>query len=384
MLDFFMQVQQSSGDAGGGTFNGLGTYPSTPTHMVSRLNDTNTKHTGLSIWDISTPSSPTITATWDSGNNNHRDSTSFTISGTNHRHCIKDNICYYWTDGTGGARIEAFDVSNVNSLSISDNVDTLTDTVNFVNARRLFAHPTKDILWFVTSSKIITIDISNPASMSTIIVYSPGYTIYTATMSGDGEYLFTRESDSDHHTYQLNASNEPSNRATVISAYDVNSSHAMDVFTSTITGDNYWLQGRLSSDKVAITEMGSGYTVLDTHTVGSPANFDDVRAVQHLDYYSNYSTSDSFAFFANGDDDDKIVISSFDDSSNTLTDLCTQVNTTYGDNHSCTIAVDQYIYALSQGSMEYAVWEWSALNTLSLIASGTTTYRHLSFVPYAP
>lgn len=391
MLDFFMQVQQSAGGGGSGgeAYNNTGTYPSSPTHMIGHINDAGNSAGGLIVYDITTRDAVTKTAIYTVSGNTLRNQVLSTTGSSNFM-CVKNNVCYFFADGLpGGRRIEAFDVSDPTTLTASQQLGSVIDVTAFNGFAFLGAHPSKDILWAVGDDYISTIDISNPASMSIIqSVATPSNIAGSGAISADGEYLFF-QGGATIQTYraELNASNEPSNITSFSSPDSTRQLAGMSFNTSPISGNNYLFKSEYNLDNVYVNEMGVGYTNSSTQTYSANPPLDNTRCIMPMDYYQNYSTSDSVAFAVSNLDDFTVSIISFNDSSNAFTELATR----YGGSAvqmRCMTVVDKYIYTFHQSNRNFYHAEWASLNSLLPFVTNSvnspTSYLVSSSVAYAP
>lgn len=361
MLDFFIQVQQSSGGGGGSalTFNGDGDPPETPTHLIYFPSSDNAADR-IEIWDVSTPTSCTKITSWNCGINY-----AYSAAGSfaNDRGaCVKNGTCYFLAKGDG---IYSLDVSDPTTLGASQVLDNLPQSAfpSTYFQRFIAAHPTKDLLWVGGfDGKVSTIDISNPASMSIIgTVQSTPTTPHAYRMSKDGEVCYVLD-NGNLYRFELNASNQPSNETTITTGWASTSVESL-TWTENALGEAFLARCSFLDD-ISIAEIDSSYGVTSSYTYTNASNYDYGQAICGMPYVTNYSSDDIGVVVWNRDDY-SLSIGTVDTSTNTITHRVESAQdaiwiTQYVYDME---SFDQYVFVLMDGKM--SVWQWSSLNALT-------------------
>lgn len=372
MLDFFLNVQQSSGGGGAGdAYNPTHPQPGVATHafMVPSGNDA---QSGFAIWDISNPSAMTEVSTDIVGTApDHRQPFTYRQHRTV---CVKGGYAY-----SGGLAslptVKVYDVTSPSTFSVaSDYIGGVTPTQSNI---MVAAHPTKDVLWVVggtasSAGYVSTFDISNPASPSLI---SEASTITTgctgADISHDGEYCFIRTSGTDVLRFELDSSNAPSNRTVHTNSFGSVTNNASIAYTEGASGNKYLVMTAGSQNYLAVIELDGSYSVIDSWYVYDPTNFDDTRNAVGFPYGSNYSSDDLFTICDEDDDLEFGIDSSNPASSNSFTRRVTYYYISDAYRSSSMDIQDQYVFVCkgfrTTNAPTFMSFEWSALSTFSLL-----------------
>jgi len=350
--------------AGSGTYNGDGDPPQTPTHLI-HFPQSDITADRIEIWDITTPSAPTKTVSWNCGENYARTNTSFAGDTSV---CVKDGTAYFSAMLDG---VYALDVSDPTTLGASQVLDNLPISSYGSNAARFVsAHPAKDVLWLGTfDGNVYTVDISNPASMSIISGSSSGYTAPNAyAISKDGEVCYVLD-NAGVVRFELNASNQPSNSTSIdLKTYNWTGGSQEDLSWTENSSGDWFLIGGNNKDNVSVAEINSSYNVTSGYEITNSSALDRVLAICGMPYVTNYSTDDIGMVTWNRDDY-SLSITTANTSTNTITHRVesTADITWISQNATDLEAFDQYVFIMNNGY--FAVYEWSALNTFSRIAT---------------
>lgn len=372
--------------AGSGTYNGDGDPPQTPTHLI-HFPVSDVAADKIEIWDITTPSAPTKSASWNCGQNYAFTNTTFAGDRTA---CVKDGTAYFGASDDG---IYALDVSDPTTLGSSQVLGQLIQSSfgsSFI--RFIAAHPTKDLLWCgAFDGTVYTVNISNSASMSVIAQASSGFSAPNAyTISKDGEVCYVLDNAS-LKRFELNASNQPSNLTTIdLKSYNwVGASQECLSWTENSSGD-WFLIGGDSKNNVSVAEINSSYNVASGYDLTDASRLDRPLAICGMPYVTNYSTDDIGMVTWNRDDY-SLSITTANTSTNTITHRVesTADITWISQNATNLEAFDQYVFIMN--NTRFAVYEWSALNTFSQLATipsgtganevGTSTNKMCLFKP---
>ena len=382
MLDFFMNVQQSSGGgggAGGYAFNGDGNPPVTPTHYLMQPVGSYSGPTffsGFMIWDVTNPASPSIASTYRVGTSTYSSTANANDSFPRYRTlCVKGGVAYM--DSYVGPYLYSFDVSNPSTFGAGN----LMGSISGIRSSILVAaHPTKDILWTVDqgTKKIRTIDISNPASMSVILeITCPSAGPVTgATISFDGEYLFVRAGIYVFR-YTLNASNEPSSETSFSLYAGIGASGVDSIsYAEGASGDKFLIYTSGTTNILGISELDGSYNQTSSWNQSGASLYDDTRMALPMPYGSNYTSDDLSILYYEEDDADLNITTTSPAVSNTFNHRAVVYDATYISTLLSSYDVfDQYVFTVYGNSRNFGVFEWSALNTFSRISglNGSTT-----------
>jgi len=386
MLDFFLNVQEAAaGGGGGGTFNGDGDPPETPTHLI-HFPTSDVAGDRIEIWDVTTPSTPTKTASWNCGENYAYTNIGF---ADDRNACVKEGTAYFGASSDG---IYSLDVSDPTTLGASQVLGQIIQSSFGISYIRFMAvHPTKSVLWCGASNgTVYTVDISNPASMSIIAQASSGFTAPNAyTMSKDGEAFFVIDKGTAVR-YTLNASNQPSNATSLVLSPPWTAATVEALcWTENASGEGFLARAAITDD-ISIAEMDSSYGFTSAYTYTNNAYFDRGQAICGMPYVTNYSSDDLGVVIWNKDDY-SISIGTVDTSTDTITARVESAAdiTWISQNATNLEAFDQYVFIMNNTKL--AVYEWAALNTLNRIATigygtgpndiGTSTNQMCLFKP---
>ena len=393
MLDFFMQVQEPSG-GGGGT--GTGAYnseeynfPSTPTHIIGIGRDDSTQYTNngrIVIYDFS---SGALVKTADYSTNDGILSTSLSRYGD--KKCVvKDGYAYIASSGGGiDVKLNVIDVSDPNTIGASQVVASIVVDPNRRYTAQISAHPTKNILWIFTESgndrTLFTVDISNPSNPSIIgsAIVDVTSLYWDTFFSDNGEYFYTwfwGSSSFAGKIYTLNASNEPTFFQNLTPPYGASNSDMATFAVSPRTGDKYYIVSQTSRDILVFHHLGGDY-VEDSYSVhNDPTNLDNVKLIRNLNYITNYDPSADLAIAFLEQDDNSIGISTY--TGNTLQNVA---NVNYVSGLTQTLEVSEN-NLFTGSSTNIRIWEWSDINTVSLLQNELTTigYYIADLTVFAP
>jgi len=356
-----LALRRASAAAAGGTvYKADGNAPEVPTHAFL---SPSVNTTGIYIWDISDPAAPTSTATY---NLNQYGPVNGMKTG------IKDGYAYI--PSYNGDEITVVDVSDPNTLGASQIIQQFAPGVGSLDApNNCIPHPTKDILWVTqyASSKVHTIDISDPANLSIIsTVTNTNGNGWGAQTSPDGEYFYVACTGGVISRWELDASGNATNETTFSGLYSQTITYTLNYQTSPIDSENYIGVGG-SSNAVQVASLGSDDTIDSVGTpVASTTLYDRVTSVCGATYLSNYSSSYDSAWFYVGSDDDMLGV--FAEASGTITNLVNITDLDIDGSRNID-AYEDYIYVTSQNQDRLSIYQWDGLNSLTQISSTRDT-----------
>ena len=359
--------------AGSGPYNADGDPPETPTHLIYFPQGTSSSNC-IEIWDVTTPSAITKSASWNVGNGTYSHST---FRPGDRAACVKDGTAYFFADTS--SKIWALDVSDPTTLGSSQIVGSISDT-NLGIAILIAAHPTKDLLWVVTATgEVSTVDISNPASMSVIAtVQSTETAPESATMSKDGQVCYLQD-NGDFYRFELDGSNQPSNETIIDPGFGGAAGESL-AWAENGSGDWFLVRGS-SKNHLSIAEINSSYDVASAYTVTDATNYDRGLAAIGMPYVTNYTTDDLGVLLYERDDQG-ISIGTVDTSTDTITHRASVVDASYISlSMTAFDAFDNYIFTLYGSGQALGVFEWSALGTLTRIDEHSSTGTHTVATP---
>lgn len=350
----------SGGGASGSLYKADGNPPQAPTHAF--INSTLTT-TSISIWDISDPAAPSKSSSYAVGTYGSR---------YGQKTSIKDNYAYI--PSYNGDEITVVDVSDPNTLGASQIIDQFSPGATSLDApTQAIAHPTKDILWVsqYNSSKVHTIDISDPANLSIIsTVTNTNGNGWGAQTSPDGEYFYVACTGGVISRWELDASGNATNETTFTDMYSQTITYGLNYQTSNVDSRNYIAVGG-STNCVQVAKLGTDDTI-DSSSIPkiSSTEYDRPSGICAALYLNNYSTSYKNAWYYIARDDDMVGV--FAENAGQIYNLVntTDLDVDAGENLD---AYEDYIYVTSAAADRLTIYQWDALNSLTQISSTQDT-----------